>query len=60
MKRVLKLQDIENNLIKIVKMENTAIKVHVNSETYEIIKDIQQNLRKRENKKTSLAEIMLR
>lgn len=41
-------------------MENIAIKVHVNSEVYEIIKDIQQNLRKKEGKKTSLAEIMLR
>ncbi len=41
-------------------MENTAIKVHVSSNTYEIIKDIQKNLREKEGKKTSLAEIMLR
>ena len=41
-------------------MENTAIKVHVSSDTYEIIKDIQKNLREKEGKKTSLAEIMLR
>lgn len=41
-------------------MENTAIKVHVTSEIHGIIKDIQNNLRKKEGKKTSLAEIMLR
>ena len=41
-------------------MENTAIKVHVTSEIYGIIKDIQNNLREKEGQKTSLAEIMLR
>ena len=41
-------------------MENTAIKVHVTSEIHGIIKDIQKNLREKEGKKTSLAEIMLR
>jgi len=41
-------------------MENIAIKIHVNVDTYEIIKDIQKNLREKEGKKTSLAEIMLR
>lgn len=41
-------------------MENTAIKVQVNKRTYAIIRDIQENLRKKEGKKTSLAEIMLR
>ena len=41
-------------------MENTAIKVHVTSEIYGIIKNIQKNLREKEGKKTSLAEIMLR
>jgi len=41
-------------------MENTAIKVHVTSEIHGIIKDIQNNLRKEEGKKTSLSEIMLR
>lgn len=41
-------------------MENIAIKINVNVNTYKIIKDIQKNLREKEGKKTSLAEIMLR
>lgn len=41
-------------------METTAIKVHVSPDIYGVIKDIQQNLRVKEGKKTSLAEIIIR
>jgi len=40
-------------------METKSVKVQVYAEFYEKIKDIQQNLRKQEGKKTSLAEIIL-
>jgi len=41
-------------------MNTTAIKVNVSSDIYDTIKEIQQNLKEKEGKKTSLSEILLR
>ena len=41
-------------------MENTSVKLPVPSDMYETVKEIQQNLRMKEGKKTSLSEILLK